>query len=1379
MAEQHYIWDFFIAHAGPDKGPAEILYDCLGTRSRVFLDSRCLLLGDNWDEKLAEAQRNSLITVVLVSSNTETAYYQREEIAAAIHLIRTPGQAHRMVPVYLDATATSQQDIPYGLRRKHGIALSVNITLQNVAVELLELLDKIGKATQERLAPVSNSPNAIEPPNNSEDPPDLVIDEINRLVKENRSSSRQEQDWLAEPSDFASLLNEKRKDFTGRAWLFNKVEDWRAHGKGSALLITGGPGVGKSAFVAELIHHNLGGHILAYHCCQADTPATLEPDRFVRSLAAMLSTRLEGYAQMLNHHDLRKILSATSTADDPASAFEAGILNPLHKLPKPNDIRYILIDALDEALAYSKGATIVDLLATRLKRLPDWLKIIATTRNEQAVINRMKGLQALTIDVEDPNNQKDVCDYITKRLVEPELRTLTAKSGKSEKEVQDLLVKVGANNFLIVTKVLEALALDHLDLESIEKLPPGLGSLYQEFFDRLYPKAGLEFTSARKVLEAIVTALEPLSRGQIAAFTGMDEELELPKVLSRLSSFVPYFDKSYRLLHKSLFDWLTDWDEEADQPKAGDYYISRKQGHSRWADLLWAQYQKSHYPPSNTVLLCLPAHLTGAARWDDLAQLLLDWRFLEAKVTSQATNAYNLLADFMSAAEKMPQEHPRQRLIYLLSEVLRLDVQFIARHPSTLFQCCWNRGWWHDTPQAAHFYLEPEGGWPVPGPPWQRPGEKLYKFMEEWRAEKEKAEPGFPWLRFLRPPPEILESALRLVIYGHDDSLECVDTSPDGTRIVSADSKRFKLWGARNGAELASNEYGDGFENGIQALKYHPSGDAIVAVHFDGHLIFFDSDTLAERTRLKVSESNLRSLSISADGKLIAVGDWDGGIYVFNAETRELICEVEDYHGPVGGLAFSHQKSLLASGETNYGRDDSYVKVWKYGTKIKLVAEYKSKGWVQDVCFSLDDGTVIWSDYEGNIEGRGLEIDNVWLLKDTATTQTHRDLIKLTSKPAGVLAMLPDGEHLLCGAGGSSDLAPINLWNLEEQSVKRVFSGHIFHVADIALFPGGRKFVSAGDATVRLWDLDLSSDSIELRLSEPEVSRIIFSPNHMVVFTSSEKSETVWARSLEDGSFVARFDGHVGGVFSISLSPDGKLLACGTGDGSIRVWNTQTGKDHFSYQEHSKAVSALAFSPDGKLLASSAPDVKVCIFELGEKKLCDSVRGLGIVYSMAFSADGLLLASGGHDRFLIWDAGEKRLITKPETHSSPSFYSLCFTPDGNAMIGAGVSESLTAWDSSNGERLELSEEHRTTYLKSKHRFNRQWRWEIEQEEKQEAEEKHYGFQRGLMILTDGVTGKPVAWLPMVLGGVDWHPTERIWTNRRSNQLWLFKLEGKN
>ncbi len=76
-AEHDYRWDIIIAHAGADGPLAEQLCEQLAARTRVFLDSRCLQLGDEWDSELAAAQKASVVTVVLVSDHTDGAYYQR------------------------------------------------------------------------------------------------------------------------------------------------------------------------------------------------------------------------------------------------------------------------------------------------------------------------------------------------------------------------------------------------------------------------------------------------------------------------------------------------------------------------------------------------------------------------------------------------------------------------------------------------------------------------------------------------------------------------------------------------------------------------------------------------------------------------------------------------------------------------------------------------------------------------------------------------------------------------------------------------------------------------------------------------------------------------------------------------------------------------------------------------------------------------------------------------------------------------------------------------------------------------------------------------------------------------------------------------------
>jgi hypothetical protein len=137
---EQYRWDIFIAHPNADFTIADELYGYLEPDAIVFLASRSLELGDDWGPETAQAQRESLITTVLVSSKTPDAYYQQEEVIAAIDLSRDENRSHRVIPIYLDGTMDAA---PYGLRSKHGIIISGEISLRSVAVRLLDLLGRL------------------------------------------------------------------------------------------------------------------------------------------------------------------------------------------------------------------------------------------------------------------------------------------------------------------------------------------------------------------------------------------------------------------------------------------------------------------------------------------------------------------------------------------------------------------------------------------------------------------------------------------------------------------------------------------------------------------------------------------------------------------------------------------------------------------------------------------------------------------------------------------------------------------------------------------------------------------------------------------------------------------------------------------------------------------------------------------------------------------------------------------------------------------------------------------------------------------------------------------------------------------------------------
>jgi len=140
-------WDVFIAYASPDADIAEELYNALSSDCRVYFAKRTTLPGDNWD-RLGKIQGASLITLVLISANTDAAHNQREEIQAAVQMARSDQHAHRVIPIYLDGQPTDPRDVPYGLWIKHALEWTKDDGWQAIAAQVLSLVAKMKLSSQ-------------------------------------------------------------------------------------------------------------------------------------------------------------------------------------------------------------------------------------------------------------------------------------------------------------------------------------------------------------------------------------------------------------------------------------------------------------------------------------------------------------------------------------------------------------------------------------------------------------------------------------------------------------------------------------------------------------------------------------------------------------------------------------------------------------------------------------------------------------------------------------------------------------------------------------------------------------------------------------------------------------------------------------------------------------------------------------------------------------------------------------------------------------------------------------------------------------------------------------------------------------------------------
>ena len=195
------------------------------------------------------------------------------------------------------------------------------------------------------------------------------------------------------------------------------------------------------------------------------------------------------------------------------------------------------------------------------------------------------------------------------------------------------------------------------------------------------------------------------------------------------------------------------------------------------------------------------------------------------------------------------------------------------------------------------------------------------------------------------------------------------------------------------------------------------------------------------------------------------------------------------------------------------------------------------------------------------------------------------------------------------------------------------------------------------------------------------------------ILASGSYDDTIKLWELDTGKNLRTLTGHSGDIEAIAISPDGQILASGGDDGTIKLWNLNTGQEIRTLKGHYNFIRSIAISPDGKILASGSYDDTIKLWELDTGKEIQTLTGhRESVQCLAFSPDGDILASGSHDRTInLWQLNEGKSVFKFSkfnlTGHLQSVYSIVFSPNGQTLFSGSADNIIKQWQISTGKEI--------------------------------------------------------------------------------------------
>ena len=565
--------------------------------------------------------------------------------------------------------------------------------------------------------------------------------------------------------------------------------------------------------------------------------------------------------------------------------------------------------------------------------------------------------------------------------------------------------------------------------------------------------------------------------------------------------------------------------------------------------------------------------------------------------------------------------------------------------------------------------------------------------------------------------------------------------SPDGTTLATYRYKELFLWDVVTG----KNRTLDGNTDYVGGFALSPDGKILASGSRDQTIILWDVATGSSKQTLKGHTDFVTSVSFSPDGKTLASGSSDNAIRFWDIETGTHVKTFKEAEVNVTQISFSPNGQFILS----WGKGNSKILLWDVNTgEYKQIDDNKKRR--MGVCFNPD----------GNMIAAAHEYHTIDFF-DSATGEhkkrivgnNFKDLTSFMGKFAD-LTLSPDGTKLVSMNIDNS----INLCDITSGQCKLLIPhtpDHSIRSLNKFLFSSDSNLFAgmSSDGFLGLWDANTGKErhpSERIQLFEKNHTALDHSPLSVTVFgfafspdsqilASASSKHSIHLLDTTMGNIRHSLQGHTARVGSLSFSSNGQTLVSGSHDGTIRFWNTTTGKlnktitnriltkqqtmepiaistialnqkgdrvacgnqdgtivmwnvvteeKQRTFKGHTDAISKIYFSPDERKIVSTSKDGSVRLWDVATGQQEYAIAGYRLTdWKVFLNENGVSLASEtkqdpgtlGESYVNLWDLNTGKRIRILTGHND-GVKSIDFSADGKTLISGSRDGTVLVWD---------------------------------------------------------------------------------------------------